>query len=126
MGKRMVPPHKPMRAAAHFTGMGLASVNMCLCKFSKAFCMAMASLALPEMAATHKSCMCLGATLAVTLTLPCHPHNISATAVPSSPEYKAKPSGASCINHWARSKLPVASLMPTMPSICDRRMTVSC
>ena len=31
MGRRMVPSHRPMRAMAHLTGMGLASMKRFLC-----------------------------------------------------------------------------------------------
>jgi len=64
--------------------------------------------------------------LAVTLTLPLPPHNMRATAVGSSPEYTEKLAGTSRISHCARSMLPVASLMPTMPGTFARRSTVSC
>ena len=37
IGKRILPPHNPIRAAAHFTGIGLDSVNMFLCRFNKRF-----------------------------------------------------------------------------------------
>ena len=115
-----------MRAIAHLMGIGLASTNRFLCKGNNFICSCIAPLALPATAATHSSCISLGAMLAVTLTLPWPPHSISATAVASSPEYTAKPLGASLINHCARSILPVASLMPTMPGTCANRITVAC
>ena len=126
MGNRSVPPHRPMRAAAHFTGIGLASTNNCLCTGISLNWISMAFFTSPAMAATHSSCIRRGATLAVTLMLPWPPHSISATAVGSSPEYTAKPLGTSRISHCARSMLPVASLMPTMPGTCAKRSTVSC
>ncbi len=126
MGRRMVPPHRPMRAMAHLSGIGLASTNRFLCTGISWNWISMARRTSPARAASHSSRIRRGATLAVTLTLPWPPHSISATAVGSSPEYTAKFFGRSRISHCARSMLPVASLMPMMPGTCARRSTVSC
>ena len=64
--------------------------------------------------------------MAVTLMLPWPPSSISATAVLSSPEYTENDFGSARSSQPARSMLPVASLMPTMPGTCARRTTVSC
>ena len=73
-------------SSANFAGAGLGSTNSALCRPRSCSCSRAASRALPAIAAAQSACIARGATLAVTLTLPCPPSSISATAVPSSPE----------------------------------------
>ncbi len=50
MGRRNVGWQRPIRAAAHLTGMGLASIKRFLCSGINASCLAAASLASPASA----------------------------------------------------------------------------
>ena len=69
----MPSPMRPMRASAHFTGMGLASTKSFWCSPMRRLFRAMAFFASPATAAAHISCIRRGATLAVTEMSPLAP-----------------------------------------------------
>src|SRR5690606_735295 len=85
-GRRRPSSTRPISCSAHFTGIGLDSMNSFSCNGMSISFKRRAVSASPCKAATHRSCIALGATLAVTEILPLPPSRISSTAVGSSPE----------------------------------------
>src|SRR6185503_14144739 len=125
IGRRRPYSIRPISAIAHFTGLGLVSMNRRWCSGSTRLLSSRAFFTSPTSAAAHIWCISFGATLAVTEMTPCPPHRISGSAVASSPLYTAKLRGARRSRSVPRSRLAVASLMPMMPGTSASRSTVS-
>ncbi|ABA50388.1 hypothetical protein BURPS1710b_2698 [Burkholderia pseudomallei 1710b] len=84
-GRRMPPAILPICCSAHFTGIGFASMNRCLCSDRSFMWISRAVFTSAASAARQSSLIARGATFAVTEMLPWPPRSISAIAVGSSP-----------------------------------------
>ncbi|MNT34130.1 hypothetical protein D3C72_1700890 [compost metagenome] len=100
-------------------------MNRSLCSGISFSLIARAVSASPLRAASHRSAISRGATLAVTEMLPLPPIRISSTAVGSSPDSTMKSLLTPSRMALARLRSPVASLIPMMFGTVDRRITVS-
>ena len=106
-------------------GAGEDSQNMSRCNACSSSLSLRAPLTSPSKAQRHIAANFLGATLPVTVITPSPPQSMNAMAVESSPEYRAKSSGARRTKSQARAMLPVASFSPTMCSSSATRSAVS-
>src|ERR1700723_838325 len=123
-GKRIAFPMRPIRATAHLTAMGFASMNRSLCKACRLESIARALVKSPETAASQASRMRRGPTLAVTEMPPRAPTLIKSTAVGSSPDSSVNSGGQTLCISRARLNEPVASLIATICGFRANRATV--